>query len=464
LTLIAGRKLLLADDSVAIQKVVDLTFSDEGMEVTTVGDGRLALEKLEQNRPDIVLADVFMPGVGGYELCQFIKQSERFNGIPVMLLVGSFEPFDEAEARRVGADDVVTKPFQSIRQLVSRVGSLLGGKSAEEEAAHEYSTLGLGRANNAAPAAPDSDAITEAAETNVTVFVEAPSMTSPESHDVAEATRAADIELQTADTMKLEPIDDEPMADTLVPVNSQITDAIAQTNVKVLGEAPAVAMESSPTFEPVIDAQADTIETGPVVDVAMPMDSLSEVESDERVSTIGAPEMDDKPTEQTAPPAPPPVLKDTLLDLYEYDDSTRRALAEDVILDLDFEEPVSQPAATVLDEVPEPTTAIHAVAPTEVITVEPTPEEQPVVASELQEWALVPEAPAENVLPVTVIEETQAPSSGHDVSLGLSPEAIDAIARRVVEQLSDRVVREIVWEVVPELAELLIKKKLEEQK
>src|SRR6266581_5405928 len=147
LNLLAGRKLLLADDSLAVQKVIDLTFTDEGMQVTTVSDGQRALEQLEQVAPDVVLADVFMPGVGGYELCEFIKQSERFRNVPVMLLVGSFEPFDEAEARRAGADDVVTKPFQSIRELISRVASLLGSKTSEEEAAaHEYSTLGLTQA------------------------------------------------------------------------------------------------------------------------------------------------------------------------------------------------------------------------------------------------------------------------------------------------------------------------------
>src|SRR5215210_4836634 len=127
LVLVAGRKLLLTDDSITIQKVVDLTFADEGMEVTTVGNGRLALQKLEELSPDIVLVDIHMPGISGYEVCEQIKRDERFRHIPVMLLVGSFEPFDEAEARRVGADDYLTKPFQSIRQLVSKVGALLGG-------------------------------------------------------------------------------------------------------------------------------------------------------------------------------------------------------------------------------------------------------------------------------------------------------------------------------------------------
>ena len=128
-----GRKLLLADDSITIQKVVKLTFADEGLEVTSVGNGDLAVEKIEEILPDIILADIHMPGLNGYEVCEFVKRSERFRHIPVMLLVGSFEPFNEAEARRVGADDYLTKPFQSIRQLVSKVGSLLGGKSSAPE-------------------------------------------------------------------------------------------------------------------------------------------------------------------------------------------------------------------------------------------------------------------------------------------------------------------------------------------
>ncbi len=122
------RKLLLADDSPTIQKVVSLTFSDEGMEVTAVGSGDEALAEIGRARPDVVLADVHMPGVGGYELCERIKRDSALAGIPVVLLVGAFEPFSEAEARRVGADEVLTKPFQSIKELVGKVGSLFGGK------------------------------------------------------------------------------------------------------------------------------------------------------------------------------------------------------------------------------------------------------------------------------------------------------------------------------------------------
>ena len=83
--------------------------------------------------PDVVLADVFMPQMNGYEVCEYIKQNEKLKHIPVMLLVGSFEPFDEAEARRVGADDTLTKPFQSIRRLIDKVGALVSGRPPEEQ-------------------------------------------------------------------------------------------------------------------------------------------------------------------------------------------------------------------------------------------------------------------------------------------------------------------------------------------
>lgn len=127
------RKLLLADDSITIQKVVNLTFADEGIEVIPVGDGDSAMRKFDEFMPDLVMADVNMPGLTGYEICRIIKQTEETRHIPVILLVGSFEPFDEEEAKNVGADDFLTKPFQSIRQLVNKVTELLNQKESVAE-------------------------------------------------------------------------------------------------------------------------------------------------------------------------------------------------------------------------------------------------------------------------------------------------------------------------------------------
>lgn len=119
------RKLLLADDSITIQKVVNLTFADEGIEVITFGDGDAALDGIEEIKPDIVLADVNMPGLNGYQLCELIRGNEATKSVPVVLLVGSFEPFDKDEADRVGADRYLTKPFSSIAELVATVNDLL---------------------------------------------------------------------------------------------------------------------------------------------------------------------------------------------------------------------------------------------------------------------------------------------------------------------------------------------------
>ncbi len=125
-TIVTHHKILLADDSVSIRKVVELTFADEGFDVTAVGDGDAAMQKFVEIQPDLVLVDVNLPGPSGYQICEMIKQDESTKSIPVVLLVGSFEPFDQTEAERVGADGFLTKPFQSIRELVSKVDELLG--------------------------------------------------------------------------------------------------------------------------------------------------------------------------------------------------------------------------------------------------------------------------------------------------------------------------------------------------
>jgi len=125
------KTLLLADDSPTIQKVINLTFADEGIDIIAVSDGNAAIQQLRDMTPDLVMADVHMPGLNGYQICERLRQNADLKKVPVILLVGSFEPFDEEEAKRVGADDFLMKPFQSIRQLVSRVTALLDTGSQE---------------------------------------------------------------------------------------------------------------------------------------------------------------------------------------------------------------------------------------------------------------------------------------------------------------------------------------------
>lgn len=150
----SGNKLLLADDSITIQKVVQLTFADEGVDVSVAADGDMAILKFAESAPDIVLADVHMPGLNGYEVCERIKQGDR--KVPVILLVGSFEPFDSDRAHQAGADAFLTKPFQSIRQLVDIVSNLLAADGNE--------TIQI--ESPVAPAAPADHDVDEFADTH----------------------------------------------------------------------------------------------------------------------------------------------------------------------------------------------------------------------------------------------------------------------------------------------------------
>jgi len=117
-----AKTILLADDSVTIQKVVDLTFMDEDYQVESVSDGAEAIELFGSLGPALVVADVHMPGADGYEVCRRVKEASP--GTPVLLLVGTFEPFDEGKAQEVGADGHLKKPFDS-QDLLSRVEELI---------------------------------------------------------------------------------------------------------------------------------------------------------------------------------------------------------------------------------------------------------------------------------------------------------------------------------------------------
>jgi CheY-like chemotaxis protein len=127
-----GYKILLADDSATVQKIIKLTFSDEGVEVIAVNNGDEAIDRLRRLRPALVMADICIPGKDGYEICEFVKTRPETEGTPVILLVPAFEPFDEDRARRIGADYHLTKPFQSIRMLISVVKNLIDQKAAPE--------------------------------------------------------------------------------------------------------------------------------------------------------------------------------------------------------------------------------------------------------------------------------------------------------------------------------------------
>lgn len=580
------RKLLLADDSPWTRKVVEKLFGDEGYEVVAVGGGEEALRELEAERPpDVLLADAVMPDPDGYMLCERVKRDARLADVHVVLLVGKFEPFNEAEARRVGADTVLTKPFQSIRDLVSKVGSLLGGESKHEgeQAQHAPDV----RAD--APARNIDDAPQHAR-----AHAEEPPRTS-------EADAARGFEAASA---------------------SPYTDLGADD--ELIEARPADAFGFGPSGE---DASGEDEHVRPPLDAYAQAPHVAPPQTSNEADRFGAREYEHAhangrasaahasasfvtPTshaEENHMPAQPPFearaasaasADDALLDLGQLESHHAAAAPaavedDDFILDLDDEpsftldepsafaeashgeqaapaaeasgaevfEPLSEPAAfvsepsVVFDEQAEnssepavpfaasaqtfsedaphapapsgnefmfgdfgsqqtsPEEAAHpapeavaesnsfmqdgpqgfasyvspqglASAPRGFIEPEVVPADAPtpaVVEGEFTDGSVEGDVPKP---PAAVAEAPQAePStSGYSVVEGhtrveeharaeepmradqLSPEMIDAVARRVVEMMSDKVVREIAWEVVPDLAELLIRKKLEEDK
>ncbi len=143
-----GKRILVADDSLTILKVIELTFSESDFRLTCVSNGRLALDKVREDPPDLILADVVMPEKNGYEVCEEVKKNPATAHIPVVLLAGTFEPFDRERAERLGCDAIVPKPFDS-RELYRKVESLLGGPVPERTAA----AGGADRKTSPAPAA-----------------------------------------------------------------------------------------------------------------------------------------------------------------------------------------------------------------------------------------------------------------------------------------------------------------------
>ncbi len=124
-------KILVVDDEIYIVHILDFSLGMEGYEVVTALDGEQALEKLKSDRPDLIVLDIMMPKLDGYEICKVIKSDPETRQIPVILLSAKGRNVDQKIGFEVGADDYITKPF-SPRKLVERINQLLGQAATEK--------------------------------------------------------------------------------------------------------------------------------------------------------------------------------------------------------------------------------------------------------------------------------------------------------------------------------------------
>jgi DNA-binding response OmpR family regulator len=123
-------RILVVDDEIYIVHILDFSLGMEGYEVLTALDGEQALERLKSDKPDLVVLDIMMPKLDGYEVCRAIKSDPDTRHIPVILLSAKGRNVDQKMGFDVGADDYITKPF-SPRKLVERINSLLGQAVSE---------------------------------------------------------------------------------------------------------------------------------------------------------------------------------------------------------------------------------------------------------------------------------------------------------------------------------------------
>src|SRR5262245_61193450 len=204
------RTILLADDSPTIRRLVKQTFADADFDVIEFSHGEAAIKAFDEVRPNVVLADIYMPGQNGYQVCSFVRNHPVLGKTPVVLLVGAFDAFDEESARQAGATANITKPFEP-GALVDLVNSVL---LPEQEDAS--------RPEPSPPVASPA----ETAQVDTTV-VEEPSIP-------AEAAPAppAEAEIESDDLLGLKTIFKEEPKDVMRAITEQEIDRIADRVIK----------------------------------------------------------------------------------------------------------------------------------------------------------------------------------------------------------------------------------------
>jgi two-component system, OmpR family, alkaline phosphatase synthesis response regulator PhoP len=125
----AKGKILVVDDEIYIVHILDFSLGMEGYEVITALDGEQAVERAQAEKPDLIVLDIMMPKLDGYETCKILKGDPATRDIPVILLSAKGRNVDQKIGFEVGADDYITKPF-SPRKLVERINGILGQNDA----------------------------------------------------------------------------------------------------------------------------------------------------------------------------------------------------------------------------------------------------------------------------------------------------------------------------------------------
>jgi CheY-like chemotaxis protein len=400
-----SRTILLADDSLTIQKVVELTFADTEYEVVAVSSGDELMQRLPELRPDLVICDVIMPGRDGYDVCQEIKSSSDYLHLPVILLTGTFEPFDRDRAIAVGCSEIITKPFEA-KKLVDAVERLAATPAAPPPTAADTQSIG-----------PDD-------------------LAGPVDDDEFEETEISQ-EFGPGEAVE----EETPEEAVAAPPEFEMEDQ--QPGPELAAEAPQEAFETDTADEgfeldtaelPEVEAppDADEIEEpGPDPAQTVAVEAFSELAASEEIETT-----DETPEVEMA------------------EEPFAEAVADEEPFPTDEE--FGEVAA------PEPTEQDRSMTtPIDVAAV--MAEHQPEVEFSMNDEVETPPSTEEDDADTQDFGDKPpvetAPEEASD--MGLSDDDVDRIARRLLELAGDRI-EHIAWDVIPDMAEVVVRERVRE--
>jgi CheY-like chemotaxis protein len=471
-------KLLLADDSITIQKVVGIIFASEDYELAIVDNGDAALAKARESKPDVLLLDAVMPGKSGYEVCEQIRRDSALKDIPILLLTGAFEPFDEKKARESGADDFIAKPFES-QHLIDKVMILADLNSQRTAAAPAPVTEAVSFDAAASvkvtgqvpsvpvPPVPAAETVTAPASAVAPDFFALVEEAVPSEAVAAAPARVPEFQLEVVEgsadddlwgAFELEDLAEEesPGAEES-PFEVEVLSAGAEesTDPFVFSDAEAPAAEAveprdfNPKWEPVAENEFSFAENGPSSAPEIAADEQFDVFEEEVTPTLETvPESSVDFFADSAEPATPEFYIETSVP--DQDDVFAASSGPDMA---GFDEfaPPHPPAESEIDfefaaeeeyqPVSEAMTAFTVHAPPAAASATPGLDLQ--FAPE-EEYMPAPEA----LVPVPPPASAPAAPAGAALSDDQLAELVSRISRDIIEKIA--------WEVVPDLAERII--------
>jgi len=435
-------RILVADDSVTIQKVVELTFSKEDFTLVQARNGEETIRKAKEVRPDVILLDLVMPDKNGYDVCQTLRAEPTLQGVPIILLAGTFEAYDRERGAKAGADDFVTKPFES-QTLIGKVKQLLFARSMNGATAAKLAgddvTVKISR-SAPVPAAPPPAALSQDDLWSLLDSQEIAAPRVPEAppaelslEDLSPSAPAAAGEIPVLDLGALSALESDTAPSGSLPESLSLDDLLSAEPEEPPTESPEAAQAVVETPGSFFDLTAE--EAAPPLPLVEA--GSGEVPGFSMEDLLGPAPESDLPGESPAP-----------LDLAE--------------LELGTTPEAPPPVEAAAEMVLEPQLSAEAAPAPQAfaeMALEPPDLEMPMPPADAAPPApsLPPAAEPEAVLSAAPLIPAEAISE-------LAQTVTERVARDLTHELREQLlerIEKIVWEVVPDLAEILIAKEIE---